>query len=1244
MQMDNVHELEQSEAQVDRLTIRRPGRSSRTVILDKQQLFIGRSPNNDIVLDAPGVSHWHACLEQTAGGWQSSALCRNSGIFLNQRRLVHNVAEPWPPGQTLRIGPYLLQWQRVVESEPYQPFAPPTAAPVELRNGLQQILPLGGVLLLLFTAIFTFSGRDKPVTSLVAGPTAVVDNPAPDDALPQTAAPFTVPVLDRSRAPEIHRPGRGENPDTPALPVIFSANFSKDLLEPTTWAYHIYRGIAVVREGAYQNVWSSNAELVLQLGHPQEWSAITLEKGYQWRNYIVEMDVQLLDAVEDADGFFLGVRHDRSAGEYAVSLDVAGQRARLSSTINGLWEGTFHETSLPLALDTWYRLKAHVEDHTIRFYIDDQPIGIINNDQLTAGTIRMMTPPGGFVYVDNIIVMEIPSWPEPGDLLITEFLFGDDGFQWFEIMNHSERHIRLDGLAISNGRESHQIASGLPVMTPYSYMLFASQDPAPYFPLAAPLYIYGHSLRFPLDDGKLRLSAGGRTITEIEYSEDTGWLLQDNVSLALHPDHHTPRGQHNGFHWCPSVAKASHDPLLRATPGQPNHLCVRELPIHHFSSRQSGDLIITEIMVDLPGPDQGREWFEVYNPTDRTLSLRGLTIATNSPAEKHTITEEFIVPPRSYVVLAQAGLLTNELPDHLPVYYYPGHLSLRNSDGEIVIYDGERVLDNVTWRDNGWWPFRGGVAMSLHPDALSAYFNDDALNWCLAWTPIPSSPGLWGTPGEANDPCPMWEINSPLQDAARAYEATTLAPVTMYITVDPTDLDSMKANPFSNREFSIQFSAAGYETEPGHNATMRPRGGNFTRAAENQSYTIRLDEPFQGHSTLLLNKHESDPSRLRNALSFQLFQEMDNMVSLRTQFVHLFVNGEDFGLYTQVESRGSQMLRTHRLDDRGHLFNIEYGFFLYDVYDRERRNNSILVRAELQAGHNHDGLIRMMDAVYSEEDTQQIIDRHFNRENLLTYFAAVYLMQNLDTRAKNYLLYSTPREPDRFYFMPWDWDLAFFPREERTFFVGSWREGLGNWAGIGIFDRMMREPELVDALIFKMVELAQTSLSPDRVNLLAEQLEAEVEPFTRRQPELRSMTPASLRAEVELIKSIIAGSAQQLVDFIEYPLPFAVDMVHYDAANQAVTFTWNESVSLQNRPLAYEVVLFSQSRWDAENIVWRSRRTTETSLTITSAEIPDEVRAGPYYWMVYVWDDQGYYNSSYNMDEFGVIANVVNLP
>ncbi|MCB8982885.1 MAG: protein kinase [Ardenticatenaceae bacterium] len=97
--------------QVDRLIIAQQGETTRPQNLEKKTLLIGRTDENDVVLPAKGVSRRHARLEKTAVGWQVTDLGSTNGTFLEDSKLLPDVPEPWEAGETLRIGPYHLQWQ-----------------------------------------------------------------------------------------------------------------------------------------------------------------------------------------------------------------------------------------------------------------------------------------------------------------------------------------------------------------------------------------------------------------------------------------------------------------------------------------------------------------------------------------------------------------------------------------------------------------------------------------------------------------------------------------------------------------------------------------------------------------------------------------------------------------------------------------------------------------------------------------------------------------------------------------------------------------------------------------------------------------------------------------------------------------------------------------------------------------------------------------------------------------------------
>ena len=131
------------------------------------------------------------------------------------------------------------------------------------------------------------------------------------------------------------------------------------------------------------------------------------------------------------------------------------------------------------------------------------------------------------------------------------------------------------------------------------------------------------------------------------------------------------------------------------------------------------------------------------------------------------------------------------------------------------------------------------------------------------------------------------------------------------------------------------------------NATVRLSG---MRASEKQqkSYRIRLytdSGSISGIRTLVLSKSFKDPLRFTNKLCFDLLTETEGMLSVRSQFVHLYVKDEsegqkslfeDYGLYTMTETINKKYLKNRDMDDSGELYKIEN-------FDFDRHADSIML-------------------------------------------------------------------------------------------------------------------------------------------------------------------------------------------------------------------------------------------------------------------------------------------------------------
>ena len=75
------------------------------------------------------------------------------------------------------------------------------------------------------------------------------------------------------------------------------------------------------------------------------------------------------------------------------------------------------------------------------------------------------------------------------------------------------------------------------------------------------------------------------------------------------------------------------------------------------------------------------------------------------------------------------------------------------------------------------------------------------------------------------------------------------------------------------------------------NATVQIRGQTSSRNSQ-KNYKIELKKnkgTWRGQRTINLNKHQTDGMRFRNKLSYDLLKGIPQLMSLRTQFVHLYV-------------------------------------------------------------------------------------------------------------------------------------------------------------------------------------------------------------------------------------------------------------------------------------------------------------------------------------------------------------------
>ena len=164
------------------------------------------------------------------------------------------------------------------------------------------------------------------------------------------------------------------------------------------------------------------------------------------------------------------------------------------------------------------------------------------------------------------------------------------------------------------------------------------------------------------------------------------------------------------------------------------------------------------------------------------------------------------------------------------------------------------------------------------------------------------------------------------------------------------------------------------------NATVQIRGQTSSRNAQ-KNYKIELKKnkgTWRGQRTINLNKHMTEGMRFRNKLAYDLLKGIPQLISLRTQFVHLYVKDttdgsadaefEDYGLYTQVEQLNKTGLKNHGLDSNGQLYKINsFEFYRYEdvikLQDDPSYDSAAFEKLlEIKGSTDHRKLIQMLEA------------------------------------------------------------------------------------------------------------------------------------------------------------------------------------------------------------------------------------------------------------------------------------------
>lgn len=425
------------------------------------------------------------------------------------------------------------------------------------------------------------------------------------------------------------------------------------------------------------------------------------------------------------------------------------------------------------------------------------------------------------------------------------------------------------------------------------------------------------------------------------------------------------------------------------------------------------------------------------------------------------------------------------------------------------------------------------------------------------------------------------------------------------------------------------------------NATVQIRGQTSSRYTQ-KNYKIELKKnkgSWRGQRAIALNKHMSEGLRFRNKMAYDLIKGIDQMMGLRTQFVHLYVKDltdndtgafVDYGLYTQVEQLNKTALKAHGLDSTGQLYKVNFfEFYRYEdaiklttdpTFDQAKFDSYL----ETKGSSDHSKLIEMLEKLNDEsQPMEKLLETYFDVENIAYWMAFQLLTDNVDTQSRNMYLYS-PQNSDTWYILDWDNDDMLRRKEHeliRFTDAESWEWGISNYWGNVLFRRCLQTASYREALDTAVQEL-HDYLNADRIEEMTAHYRTITEQYIWQMPDMEHLplTRTQYDMVAKALPEEIEENYQQYPEGYHYPMPFYIGTPSLQ--NGVLQLSWDSSYDFNAEDISYTVELARDYQF--RQMVYREEHVV---LPMTQTAAP---AAGQYFIRVRATNTSGYTQDAFD--------------
>lgn len=260
------------------------------------------------------------------------------------------------------------------------------------------------------------------------------------------------------------------------------------------------------------------------------------------------------------------------------------------------------------------------------------------------------------------------------------------------------------------------------------------------------------------------------------------------------------------------------------------------------------------------------------------------------------------------------------------------------------------------------------------------------------------------------------------QPPANEFYRTDVVP-RIDITIPADSLAAIFANVTSDYEYhaSFAYTAPGY-TVSGVEVGLRLRG-NTSRTSAKKSFKISFNSfisgtRLEGVKELNLNGEHNDPSIMRARIAWELAQDA-GMPAPRVNHVRLFINGQPYGLYANIEHLNDDFVEHRFARDAGNLYKCLWPADLANLgtdpnsYKLMSGGRQVYELKTNETLDDYSGLARFVTALHATTSTQALcaLDSVFNVNSYLKWLAWEVTTGHWDNHSfnkNNFYLYEDP--------------------------------------------------------------------------------------------------------------------------------------------------------------------------------------------------------------------------------------------